>query len=239
MVEGPLLNLEKLSEPITKLIDVVASGMGTLYAPFGTVKQAKADAEAKIIIAKAESEVASIEDRASKRLLHKESMRQENLESITSIAANELPGEVSKDPVDFDWITQYLDHAQDIRDEQLQILWARILAGEVTSPGSYSKRTLDFLKTLDKWEAVNFTEFCSFALIDSQGWRFTVHCDNYYELMKERFEGKDYEGHFSAIGLFRPDFNMATPSSLNETTFSYFGSRYIFIAQVSEFKCSK
>ena len=50
-MENPIVNLEKLSEPLTKLVEVISKGVGTLYAPFGTIRQAKADAEATIIVA--------------------------------------------------------------------------------------------------------------------------------------------------------------------------------------------
>jgi hypothetical protein len=222
------MDLEKLSEPLTKLVEVVATGIGTLYAPYGTVKQATADAKSRVIIAKADVVVASIEQRANSRLMYRESLRQENIEAITSISASELPDKVSDKPVDVDWTIQYLDHAQDVFDKQLQTLWARILAGEVTSPGSYSKRTLAFLKSLDKWEAVAFTQFCSFALEWDNGWRFLLHEKAYTEMLNERFENKDYESHFISIGLLQSETSMFPPSGLDNVTFGYFGTEYVF-----------
>jgi hypothetical protein len=61
---NPLISLENLTEPLTKLVEVVAAGIGTLYAPFGTVRQAEADAKAKVILAKANTEVLSLQQRA-------------------------------------------------------------------------------------------------------------------------------------------------------------------------------
>ena len=48
-MSNPLVDLKGLSEPLTKLVEVVSQGIGTLYSPFGTVRQAKADAKSKII----------------------------------------------------------------------------------------------------------------------------------------------------------------------------------------------
>jgi hypothetical protein len=45
----------------------------------------------------------------------------------------------------------------------MQSLWANVLAGQANSPGAFSKRTVDFVATLDKSDALLFTQFCSFA----------------------------------------------------------------------------
>src|SRR5438132_11151718 len=45
----------------------------------------------------------------------------------------------------------------------MQGLWSRVLAGEANSPGTYSKRTVNFLSDLDKNDAELFTKLCGFA----------------------------------------------------------------------------
>ena len=45
----------------------------------------------------------------------------------------------------------------------MQDLWSRVLAGEANSPGTYSKRTVNFLSDLDKTEAGLFTKLCGFG----------------------------------------------------------------------------
>jgi len=226
MTDGPLANLGKLSEPLTKLVEAVSAGVGSLYEPIGIVRKAKADARAAVILAKSQGEVATIQQRVAARLEHREGMRQENLEKITAIAASELPRSVSSEPVDLDWTIQFLDHAQDVNDEQMQSLWGRILAGEVANPGTYAKRTLAFLRSLEKWEAEGFTEFCSLALEDKKGWRFVFHADAYHELYRSKFEDRGYEQHFAAIGLLAPTTGMPNPSELNGRDVEYFGIKY-------------
>jgi|GEM_PF-309547 len=61
--------------------------------------------------------------------------------------------EVADEPIDPDWFTRWRQSAQEVRSEQLQRLWARTLAGEAKSPGTYSLRTLDFLRNLTPAEA--------------------------------------------------------------------------------------
>jgi len=224
MIDNPLINLEKLSEPLTKLTDVVSKGIGALYSPYGTVKQAKADAKAKIIQAKADAEVLTIEDRAKRRLLYHEVLRQENIESIVSQAALELPEVVSKKSLDNDWILQYFDHIQDVCDKDMQKLWARILSGEVAEPSSYSKRTLQFLKTLDKDEAENFSYFCSYVLKRDSGWHFV--CVDSLEIMENKQDDTDWLTHFVSIGLISTRMLSWMPSKMSGYLVHYFDEIY-------------
>jgi len=157
-----LVDLKALSEPVTKLIEAVRSAVGILYEPTRTRRQAKAEADAAIILAENQTEVREIEIRASERLRNRELRRQQNVEKVTRMAIAELPASVSADPVDEDWIHQFFGHCQDISNEQMQSLWARLLAGEVAKPGSFSYRSLRLVKDLRREDADLFTRFCTF-----------------------------------------------------------------------------
>lgn len=52
---------------------------------------------------------------------------------------------------------------QDCGDDEVQIIWAKILAGEVSQPGRVSRKTLAIVKTLGKEDAHLFTKVCSYA----------------------------------------------------------------------------
>ena len=226
-MSNPLVDLKGLSEPLTKLVEVVSQGIGTLYSPFGTVRQAKADAKSKIIHAKTDADVLSIEKRAHDRLIHREALRQQNIESITSQAGKEMPEHVSKDEVNKDWTIQFFDYAQDVHDEDLQQLWSRILAGEVSSPGRYSKRTLQFLKSLDKWEAELFSSICSFALQDKNGWHFLFIDEATSKAAKKIVGEVDWFAHLTSIGLFSPEGGHPAGSVLNGLEIKYHESKYV------------
>jgi len=100
-------------------------------------------------------EVGPLEERAEMRIDYQERRRQANIENVTAIAAGELTGEteVPSESPDDDWISRFFSAAQDVSAEDVQVLWGRILAGEIKKPGSYSLRTLDFLRNLSKAEA--------------------------------------------------------------------------------------
>lgn len=230
-MDNPLINIDlgKLSKPLTKLIDVVGKGVGTLYSPWGTVRQAKADAKAKIIIAKSGNDIAHLNIRAKSRLEYQESVRQHNIEQITVHAAKALPPQVSKKDVDKDWIFQFFNYAQDVCDEDMQILWGRILAGETSAPESFSKRTLHFLKTLSKMEAERFTEYCRFVFSFDDGWPFVILSYNCIGEMRDNFGGKDMVPHFMSIGLLNPmESGLIKGNELDRITIHYFNKSYMF-----------
>lgn len=158
-------DLVGLSKPIEKLIECVGSTVGALYEPTKIKKKAKAEAEAVVILAKADAKKTDIESRMQERIFNREMRRQENIEAITQEAAKTLTevDNVSDIPVDEDWIYRFFEECQDIKDEEMQSIWGRILAGEVKSPKSFSYRTLKILKELTKEEAEAFTNLCSFV----------------------------------------------------------------------------
>lgn len=71
-------------------------------------------------------------------------------------AAEELAKEdptTSERPVDPDWFSKWRGNAEDISDEQMQRLWAKVLAGEVSQPESFSLRALNLLSFMSKRDA--------------------------------------------------------------------------------------
>ena len=71
--------------------------------------------------------------------------------------------EVSDHEPDPDWTARFFNDVQDVSSEDMQNIWARILAGEVESPGRTSLRTLDTLKNMAKKDAVKFKDICNFV----------------------------------------------------------------------------
>lgn len=73
--------------------------------------------------------------------------------------------EPSEELIEDDWLYSWRDYAGKVSSSELQDLWGRILAGEVKQPGSYSMRTLEFLKGLSKSEAILISKVARFVVI--------------------------------------------------------------------------
>ena len=96
----------------------------------------------------------SIEFQGRKRLA--------NTRSVVEVTADELGDkEVSDHEPDHDWTARFFNDIQDVSSEKMQLLWAKVLAGEVEKPGSTSIQTLSILKNLDQATARLFGKFCS------------------------------------------------------------------------------
>ena len=77
-------------------------------------------------------------------------------------AANELGDkEVSNHEPNHDWTARFFNDIQDVSSEEMQSLWAKVLAGEVEKPGSTSIQTLSILKNIDQATARLFGKLCS------------------------------------------------------------------------------
>ena len=162
-ITNTITALGKLSKPINTLIKKVSNAAGIFIEPFHIKRLAKAQAKADLIIAKAEIEITDLQRRAANRWLNEEVQHQANMENILEKSFPEILETAAPDNVEDDWITNFFDKSRIVSDSQMQNLWARVLAGEANSPGSFSKRTVNFLSDMDKSEAELFTKLCGFC----------------------------------------------------------------------------
>lgn len=79
----------------------------------------------------------------------------------------------------FDWFIRYYEASGNISDKEMQVLWAKILAGEIEKPSSYSLRTLDVLRNMSKEEAECFVKICNSA-IKIESAQYAIPADNDY-----------------------------------------------------------
>ena len=131
-----LINLGDLSKPANTLIEKISDAIGGLYKPFQIRRVAEAEADADNIRAVAHIEVTELQHRAMSRLFAEEAKKQHNIEAITLKALPDIKPESQPKNVEDDWIINFFDKCRLISDEQMQSLWARILAGETNSPGN-------------------------------------------------------------------------------------------------------
>ncbi len=132
----------------------------------GIIAKAQADARATLVspeaVVEGEIDFGALVDQ---RIKFQEQKRQSNIGSVVVHAAQELGDrEVQDHEVDHDWTARFFSDVQDVSSEEMQQLWAKILAGEVERPGNTSVKTLGILKNLDKTTADLFRQFCSICV---------------------------------------------------------------------------
>lgn len=176
-----------LSQPLTKLVETLASGAGILYEPIHKKRMAKATAEEIQTIAdvcqknlqipidyekdgvviSTNKQIADLAKRARLRNLAQEMNKQQNIEGILEYTKQVLENEteVSKEPVSQTWLSNFFEAAGHVEEEDLQKIWGKLLAGEIKQPNSYSLRTLNLLKSMTTKEAQTFQFLSQFVII--------------------------------------------------------------------------
>ena len=172
---------------LEKLLDYSASGIGSIAGPMLASWKARQKVKAKKILVQGEADALQIvvdaqvaarkkltnsgievqgelkiSEKIEQRLLFQEEKRQRNIESVVKLAAENLENEYvpNKEP-DHDFTARFFADVQDVSSEDLQLLWAKVLSGEVKRPGSTSIHTLSILKNLDGNTAKLFQKLCS------------------------------------------------------------------------------
>lgn len=173
MGDNQLVSFNIDGKPLEKLIEVVSKGIGVLYRPRSIRKDAEAQAYSIKVLSKAraeaEAEARLIEykslSRIENRIIAKEIRRQNNIDKVVEMAADNLVGkDVSDKPVEEDWANKFFDIVQDVSKEDMQVLWSKILSGEIERPSSFSLRTLDLVRNLSSEEASLFVKISDFVI---------------------------------------------------------------------------
>ena len=175
---------------VEKLIELCASGIGVVAGPMLEKRKAQSEADALRIkaqgvadniqlIADAQNEARQIFSGSSSyiqgefevgeqikmRIAFQEGKRQRNIQSVVSMAAEEIKDkEVQDHEIDHDWTARFFSDVQDVSSEQMQQTWAKILAGEVETPGRTSLRTLAILKNMTQKDAELFSNVAQFVI---------------------------------------------------------------------------
>jgi hypothetical protein len=163
MSGNSLVNLGELSKPATVLVEKISEAVGGVFKPYQIRRIARAEADAERIRAQTEIEVSDLQRRAVQRWLTEEGKKQENIEAITSKALPDVGDSAQPQLIEDDWITNFFDKARLISNDAMQALWSKVLAGEANDPGTYSKRTVNYLASLDSEDARLLTAVVRFC----------------------------------------------------------------------------
>lgn len=198
-----LINLGDISKPADTLIKKVSKAVGGVFEPYQIKRVAKAKAEAAVIMAQTEIQITELHRRAMHRFIEEEAQKQKNIEDITSQAIPHLAERTDAEKMDDDWVTNFFDKSRIVSDNEMQGLWARVLAGEANIPGTYSKRTVNYLGDLDKADADLFSKLCGF------GWAIGIVVPLIFDVKAEIYgkHGINFNTliHLESIGLIQFD----------------------------------
>jgi hypothetical protein len=124
-----------------------------------------------------------------------------------------------EDKIDEDWLYRWRDYTGEISSAELQLLWGRVLAGEVKAPGTYSLRCLDFLRNLSQAEAKLVETMCT-LIVDTFIWkpRSGYELPLAFHNLLELEELGVVSGVGGSLSLNLSDENLSHPTWLNALT---------------------
>lgn len=76
------------------------------------------------------------------------------------------PSPPPEQPINDDWLCRWRDYASEVSSEELQSMWGKVLAGETKAPGSFSLRTMDFLRNVSQREAQSIARLAPYTIRD-------------------------------------------------------------------------
>ncbi|MBI2278542.1 MAG: DUF2806 domain-containing protein [Candidatus Brennerbacteria bacterium] len=237
------MNPSQIPKPIIDLANQVASKPVASFSEFislklfgKTIARLKAQAENEYDATKQHGEIERrIQEPFIVQIETAKAYRQySNLGNVLMKATPLISAIENKVEDDNDVFWGLLEHSKEISNEEMQVLIAKIIAGEYNVPGTYSMSTLQTVKMLGKKELKLFERVAGLLVDD-------------YFLPKELFRGQDsvealmkkMEVDFGdlqtlqSLGLVLPN-DMQTTMKNNEKkniSINYFQKRLTFIPQ--------
>lgn len=255
-ISDVLTDVIGLKEPLKKFIEVIEKGVGKIAEPYLTKRQAKAMAkkietiadiigEKRNLVDKIEYKDTNInilaettlEERALTRIDFQQKKKQENIENITSVAFEQLINEesISNEPVDEEWIIRFFNMAEDVSNADMQLMWGKILAGEIKTPKSFSLRTLELLKNISYEEAKIFEKISRYSVyyVNNSSLIFTDY--DYLESKNISFADLLL---MKELGILHPT-DVTLNEEINQWSFIY-GDHIVFInnKEITNFRMS-
>jgi len=107
-----------------------------------------------------------LEDRSRKRERLLSLRKQQNMEHIIQKALAYCSESEITDKADQDWFNRFISLAEEVSNKTMQELWAKILAGEISQPGTFSLKALKIFRNMSINDAKLLGKACSLAVKD-------------------------------------------------------------------------
>lgn len=154
----------ELAKPVSAMMSKVSTVVGAVQFP-GPVKREPAPPIDNTLNAEmGKNQANDLQRRAWARFIQEQTIQQVNMEAIVARSVPLVTESADPEAVDEDWIALLFAKCRTVSNEAMRDLWAKVLAGEVNQPGTFSKRMLNLLGELDRRDIETFTTLCSFSI---------------------------------------------------------------------------
>jgi hypothetical protein len=145
------------------LIEKISDAIGAACLPWQIERVAAAEGRAALTKTEYTIKAMDLQRRAASRVIADEIRQQQNIEDTVKRAIPDLKETANPTALDDDWIRNFFDKSGRFSGEQMQALFARVLAGQANLPGSFSRRAVNLLADMEVEDAHMFATLCSYA----------------------------------------------------------------------------
>lgn len=192
----------ELVKPLDTLINRTFDGVGGFLKPWQMKRIAVADIEIAQLKAQAGLKSDGTLRDVEELFVYDAIKKQANLHNIKIEAFKHLGSSDVLNNFRDEFINFFLEKSQNISDEMLQQLWGKVLAGEIKNKGSFSKRTIEFINTLNVDEANDIYHlFNGLGIVDESPELLVILPQSL--LINSRVYSTDkFSNHLEDLGIF-------------------------------------
>lgn len=128
--------------------------------------------------------------------------------------------------VENDWLSFFYDKAKNVSNEEMQILWSNILAGEFNAPGSCSKALLHIASIMDNKYAQAFEKVMNYIVEIEGRYHVVFFFEKYPEVFSEGILEHEDIFALESIGLLQIAETGYSVIVENDTKLKYFEYEY-------------
>lgn len=156
-----LIDLNGASDVVVKLLDMIERSVGWVASPKGSKKDFNDGLEIYKNSIENDQLLSGIE-KGAKISTAKRDMRQYiNQKKIIEIAENDINPDVDFRNIDPDWLAFFFEYAKNISKEEVQLIWAKLLANRVNGDRQITKKLIHILAIIEDEDIDVFCKICS------------------------------------------------------------------------------
>lgn len=160
-----IINLDGASEIVIKFLDMIQNAIGWMVTPHGVGKDFEEALEMYKKSIEKDEKIDGIVKAARISSARKELKQYINQGKIIAYTIPDL-NQNARLEVEDDWLSYFFNYAQNVSDESVQKIWARILAEHCNGDTSVKRMLIHTLSLLDAESAKAFGNLC----------KITLHC---------------------------------------------------------------
>ena len=197
---------------LEKIVDKVSDAVGWILIPKGT-KQYQLEAEKYLIDEiKNNSSMPDLAKAAAISNVRKIIKDYQNQRNIFSMALGFINDSAEPERVSNDWLSFFFDSAKNISEEEVAIIWGKLLAKEINIPGTVSKSLIHILSIIDHKDALTFQKLASFTVEIGNEYYLILFTDRFNDIYKN-------------YGLMPSDIISLEETGLIQSSYGYYSAR--------------